>query len=121
MEHSNLIEAQLVELKLAWIRASLSRRITEARETSISHAEFLSLVLRDEITNRKNARIERLQRNAGFRIQSSCESLDYTFPRGLEKRAIDLIVICRTHRCGIWKRSLVCRCLIAPHLFVDFV
>lgn len=88
MEHLNLIESQLVDLKLAGIRASLSRRLTEARETSISHAEFLNLVLQDEITNRKNARIERLQRNAGFRIQSSCESLDFTFPRGLEKRTM---------------------------------
>jgi DNA replication protein DnaC len=88
MEHINLIESQLIDLKLAGIRSSLSRRIVEASEASLSHTEFLNLVLQDEITNRKNARIERLQRSAGFRSQASCEGIDFAFPRGLSKKAI---------------------------------
>jgi DNA replication protein DnaC len=92
MEHLNLIESQLVELKLSGIKASLTRRLEEARQTSLSHVEFLNLVLQDEITNRKNARICRLQRNAGFRSQASCEGIDFTFPRGLNKRTIQDIV-----------------------------
>ncbi len=88
MEHINLIESQLVDLKLAGIKASLLRRIAEAKEASLSHVEFLNLVLQDEITNRKNARIERLQRYAGFRSQASCEGIDFTFPRGLSKKII---------------------------------
>lgn len=88
MEHINLIESQLVELKLSGMRVSLSRRLSEAKESSLSHTEFLNLVLQDEITNRKNARIERLQRNAGFRSQASCEGIDFTFPRGLSKKTI---------------------------------
>jgi DNA replication protein DnaC len=88
MEHINLIESQLIDLKLAGIRSSLSRRLAEASEASLSHTEFLNLVLQDEITNRKNARIERLQRSAGFRSQASCEGIDFAFPRGLSKKVI---------------------------------
>jgi len=80
---------QLNNLKLSGMRDALKQQ-TEQPNTYVELAfeERLALLLENEITQRDNRRIERLTRQAKFRVSAQLEQLDYQSSRQINKTQI---------------------------------
>jgi len=76
------------ELRLWGIHANAERRITEAVANNLHPAEFLLLLLDDEMIHRKDALSRRLQAKARFRHEAHLEDWDWLFERGVNKTKI---------------------------------
>jgi DNA replication protein DnaC len=70
---------QLRMLKLCGMREHLEARIQEAERNDLSYAEFLSMVVSDEVEMRTNRRISRLLHHAGLGAEKTLETFDFTF------------------------------------------
>jgi len=84
----NVNENYLLELKLHGVRSGLSQRLKEAESEKLSYHDFLGLCLFDEIENRRNTKVQRLIRSAAFRSNASPEGVDFSAPRGLDKKQV---------------------------------
>jgi len=63
--------------------------LRESRQnTSLTLHEGLELLLQAEQDYRKNRRLERLQKNAGFRYQASLEEISFKSGRGIDKNMV---------------------------------
>ena len=60
------LKATLRALKLGKLTATLPERLTLARQHNMPHADFLQLVLSDEVTRREAGSIALRARNAGL-------------------------------------------------------
>ena len=60
------LKATLRSLKLGKLTATLPERLTLARQNNMPHADFLQLVLSDEVTRREAGSIALRARNAGL-------------------------------------------------------
>ncbi len=70
---------------------TLEVRLTEASSSSLTHLEFLELVLTDESLVRGDRRIERGIKRAGFRDVRRLEDFDFSFNRSINRdRIFDL-------------------------------
>jgi DNA replication protein DnaC len=95
MKPINLNETNLATLKLHGIRSLLTERIQEATQGSLSYTHFLDLLLEDEIRYRKSSRITRLLKNAGFRNAASCEAVEASGSRNLDKKVLAELSTCQ--------------------------
>ena len=69
--------------------ASCWRTLNETRQTDkLSLPDGLELLLQSELDSRRNNRIDRLIRNAGFKQQASLEELETSDARGLPAGAV---------------------------------
>ena len=63
------LREQLKELRLSGLSQSLEVRLQEARSSKLDHAEFLELILADELVVRRDRQIARWTKAAAFRDQ----------------------------------------------------
>ena len=83
------INTQLVTLKLSGIRAALSQQSEQPNlYVEQSFEERLCLLLDHEITQRDQRKIDRLTRQAKFRVNGTLAQLDYGASRQLNKTQI---------------------------------
>jgi len=75
----------LRKLRLSGIIKTLDVRLQEATGNHLNHAEFLELILRDELAVRNNRLIERRVKAAGFRDQKNLEDFDWQFNPTLKR------------------------------------
>jgi DNA replication protein DnaC len=80
--------AILKKLRLPGIRASLDVRLQEAAGNRLTHAEFLDLLLQDEITVRRDRRTQRLRKLAGFRDLKPLSEFNFDFNRSIKRSQI---------------------------------
>jgi len=78
----------LHSLKLFGMAESLERRLADTRQASLSHAEFVGLLVQDEKTHRDNLRLRRLLKKARLRQEAALEDIDYRAARGLSQQAL---------------------------------
>jgi DNA replication protein DnaC len=78
----------LHSLKLFGLAKSLEERIADPMHASLSHAEFVGLLVQDEKVYRDNLRLRRLLKKAKLRQEASLEDMDYRAPRGLSQQVI---------------------------------
>lgn len=83
-----VLNESLKALRLSGLAGSLEVRLQEAASNRLSHAEFLELVLRDELAVREERSIERHMRAAGFRDQKTLDDFDWDFNRSVKKKAV---------------------------------
>jgi len=69
----------LRQLRLSGIIKTLDVRLQEAGGNQLNHAEFLELVLRDELALRNSRLVDRRVKAAGFRDQKNLEDFDWQF------------------------------------------
>ncbi len=82
----NVLQHQLSQLKLSGIKAALIHQQTQpSLYLEQSFEERLSLLLAHEITGREQRRIERLTKQAKFRLKASIEQIHYPAQRQLNK------------------------------------
>ena len=87
MSIASLIDA-LKRLRLSGLASSLEVRLQEAQANRLDHAEFLELVLQDELAVRHDRLIARRTKAASFREQKTLEDFDWDFNRSIKKKPI---------------------------------
>jgi DNA replication protein DnaC len=88
--NDNLVSA-LKRLRLSGLLVSLEVRLQEASSHGLNHAEFLELVLQDELLVRSDRLFNRRVKAAGFREQKTLDDFDWSFnPSVPKKRVFDL-------------------------------
>lgn len=85
----NALQQQLTQLKLSGVKSALQQ---QANNPSLyleqSFEERLSLLLNHELTGREQRRIERLTKQAKFRLNAHLENIHYSAQRQLHKDKI---------------------------------
>jgi DNA replication protein DnaC len=85
---NDTLATQLKSLRLSGMAAALDVRLQEAISHSLSHAEFLELVLQDELLVRKDRLIERRVRSAHFRDAKTLADFDWSFNRSIDRKQV---------------------------------
>jgi len=85
--NANLRE-QLKELRLSGLSQSLEVRLQEARSSKLDYAEFLELILEDEMVTRRDRQIDRRIKAAAFRDQKSLDDFDFNFNTTVKRKQI---------------------------------
>src|SRR3989304_8158857 len=76
-------------MRLATMATCLEQRIKNGDHRDLSHEEFISLLVEDEFTSRKNRRLSRMIGRANFKPQQACiENIHYDSNRGFAKTDI---------------------------------
>ncbi len=78
----------LHSLKLFGLAKGFEERMADPKQSSLSHAEFVGLLVQDEKIHRDNLRLRRLLKKAKLRQEASLEDMDYRAPRGLSQQVI---------------------------------
>lgn len=76
----------LKTLRLSGLAASLEVRLQEATANRLTHAEFLELLLQDELSVRHDRLVERRTRAACFREQKTLADFDWDFNRAIRRK-----------------------------------
>jgi len=82
------LQTTLRKLRLSGAAAALDLRLQEAAGHSLNHAEFLELLLQDELAVRGDRLIARRLKAACFREHKTLEDFDWTFNPSIKKRQI---------------------------------
>jgi DNA replication protein DnaC len=78
----------LKKLRLSGMAQTLEVRLQEAMANRLDYAEFLELVLADEMAVRQERLIARGLKAAGFREQKTLEDFQWDFNRSIKKKQI---------------------------------
>ena len=78
----------LKQLRLSGLAGSLDVRLQEAAGHSLDHAEFLEILLQDELAVRKERLIARRLKAATFRDPKSLEDFDWRFNPSIKRKSI---------------------------------
>jgi DNA replication protein DnaC len=78
----------LKKLRLSGMAETLEVRLQEAAANRLDHAEFLELVLADELAVRLERLIARGLKAAGFREQKTLQDFNWDFNRSIKKKQI---------------------------------
>lgn len=93
------------QLRLSGLLQSLEIRLHEAASHQLSHAEFLELILQDELLVRNDRLLARRVKAAGFRDLKTLENFDWSFNPSIPKqRVFDLATgrFIRERRDSLW-------------------
>ena len=85
----------LKRLRLSGLAQSLEVRLQEAAGHSLTHAEFLELILQDELQVRNERLIHRRIKAALFRELKTLEDFDWQFNASVKKKQIYDLATCR--------------------------
>lgn len=86
---------KLKELKMSGILATLDQRVEYAREQSLAHAEFLALLLDDEIERRESQRLLRRTREAGIDPSKTLARFDFAAAPHVSKTFLADLALCQ--------------------------
>ena len=78
----------LRKLRLSGLAETLDVRLHEASGNSLTHVEFLELILQDELLLRQQRQIARRVKAAKFRDLKSLEDFDWSFNPSVKKNEI---------------------------------
>lgn len=90
----NQIQKNLRLFKLSGIVGTLEMRIKQAMDENFGYAEFLGLLLEDEITRRSDNRRNKLYRGAKLPFEKGIEDFDFTFQPSIKKQEILELATC---------------------------
>jgi len=82
------LRTSLKKLRLSGMTQSLEVRLQEAAGHGLTHAEFLELVVQDELAVRNQRLIARRVKTAGFRELKTLEDFDFTFNPAVKKKQV---------------------------------
>jgi DNA replication protein DnaC len=89
------MHAALKKLRLSGMAQSLEVRLQEASGNGLNHAEFLELILQDELAVRAERLINRRVKSAAFRELKPLEDFDFAFNPSIKKKQIYDLATCR--------------------------
>lgn len=82
------LRTALVRLRLSGLAGSLDVRLQEAAGHHLGHAEFLELILQDELAIRNERLVGRRVKGAGFRETRTLEDFDWQFNPSIKRKTI---------------------------------
>ena len=85
----------LRRLRLSGLAGSLDVRLQEAQAGGLNHAEFLELILQDELAVRKERLIARRLKAAAFREMKTLEDFDWRFNTSIKRKTIFDLATCK--------------------------
>ncbi|HVA50005.1 MAG TPA: IS21-like element helper ATPase IstB [Pirellulales bacterium] len=89
------LQSMLCQLRLSGLAACLDVRLQEAAGHQLDHAEFLELILQDELLIRNQRLIGRRVRMAQFRQLKPLDDFDWTFNPSIPRKQIFDLATCR--------------------------
>lgn len=89
------LQSALHELRLSGLAQSLDVRLQEAAGHQLNHAEFLELILQDELLVRQQRQIDRRVKAAGFRELKPLDDFDWSFNPSIKRSQIFDLATCR--------------------------
>jgi len=92
---NDALHTALTKLRLSGLAQSLDVRLQEASGNHLNHAEFLELLLQDELAVRNERLIGRRVKAASFREQKTLEDFDWQFNPSIKKKVIYDLATCR--------------------------
>lgn len=84
----SLLHSTLRQLRLSGLSQSLEVRLQEATAGRLSHAEFLELILQDELNVRHQRLLARRTKAADFRTLKTLEDFDWQFNPSINRKQI---------------------------------
>lgn len=94
------LQSALHQLHLSGLAQSLEVRLQEAAGHQLNHAEFLELILQDELLVRQQRQIDRRVKAAGFRELKPLDDFDFSFNPSIKRAQIFDLATCRFLREG---------------------
>jgi DNA replication protein DnaC len=82
----NQLQNSLRTLRLSGLLESLGVRLQEAAAHRLGHAEFLELILQDELNVRQQRQLQRRTKAAEFRALKSLEDFDWQFNPSINRK-----------------------------------
>jgi DNA replication protein DnaC len=98
---TNTIKQHAKTLRLSGLLSSLELRLQEAEANRLPYAEFLELLLQDEINIRHQRLLARRHKSADFREPRSLDNFDFSFNPSINRARIYELATCqfiRQHR-----------------------
>jgi DNA replication protein DnaC len=89
------MQTAIKKLRLSGMAQSLDVRLQEASGNGLNHAEFLELILQDELAIRAERRISRRVKAAAFRELKPLEDFDFAFNPSIKKKQVYDLATCR--------------------------
>lgn len=89
------IKTQLRSFKLSGIYNNLEERLSFAQSQSLSHIEFLNVLLEDERNNRRDNSYKKRYAQAKLPAHKTIEDFDFNFQSALDKKEINDYLTCR--------------------------
>ena len=89
------LRSALKQLRLSGLLESLEVRLHEAAGNSLNHAEFLELVLQDELAVRADRQLQRRVKAAQFRELKTLDNFDWSFNPSIKKKQVFDLATCR--------------------------
>ncbi len=89
------LQTTLRQLRLSGLAQTLDVRLQEAAGHNLSHAEFLELVLQDELVVRDERLVNRRVKAAAFREVKPLDQFDWSFNPSLPKKPVFDLATCR--------------------------
>ena len=89
------LQTALKKLRLSGMTQSLEVRLQEAAGHGLTHAEFLEMVLQDELLVRNERQIQRRVKAAAFKEHKTLEDFDWQFNSSIKKKQIYDLATCR--------------------------
>jgi DNA replication protein DnaC len=89
------LESALRRLRLSGLAQSLQVRLEEATANRLTHAEFLELILQDELAVRGERQIQRRTKAAAFRELKTLDQFNFSFNPSINKQQIYELATCR--------------------------
>lgn len=91
----NTVQTRLREFKLAGIYANLSERLSYAKDKSLSHLEFLELLVDDEMNNRRDNGHKKRYMKARLPSHKTYEDFDFNFQPSIDKKLFNDALTCQ--------------------------
>ena len=82
------LHTTLKQLRLSGLLQTLDLRLQEASGHGLSHAEFLELILQDELAVRGDRQLQRRTKAACFREPKTLDAFDWSFNPSLKRKQI---------------------------------
>ncbi len=89
------LEQTLKKLRLSGLAKTLEVRLQEAAGGRLSHAEFLELILQDELVVRLERLRNRRVKAAAFREMKTLEDFDWAFNSSIKRQQVFELATCR--------------------------
>jgi DNA replication protein DnaC len=92
---NDALRSTLKKLRLSGLLESLEVRLLEAASHSLSHGEFLELILQDEMAVRCDRQLQRRVKAALFRELKPLDQFDWAFNPSIKKKQVLELATCR--------------------------
>lgn len=89
------LQKTLKKLRLSGLAQSLDVRLQEAGGNGLNHAEFLELILQDELAVRADRLLARRVRAADFRDPKTLEDFDWQFNTSVKRKQVYELATCK--------------------------